>query len=287
MAIDLAKALGAELPPVDADWDEDQVLLYHLGVGAGLRDACDPRELRYVYERDLQVLPTFGVIPVFESLFAIAGLPGLEVDPLSALHGEQHLRLHRPLRTSGSVTTTARIVEIWDKGKGASVVLDAESVDRVTGEPWFTNRFVVFFRGEGGFGGESGPKSATRALDRPADHVVEAPTLPGQALLYRLSGDRNPLHIDPDLAVFGGFDRPILHGLCTYGITCKAVVDTCLGGDAAAVAGFGGRFTGSVLPGETLAISMWDEGSEVVVSVTTVERGDPVLGNATLQRSGA
>ena len=144
------------------------------------------------------------------------------------------------------------------------------------------NRFAAFLRGEGGFGGEPGPAPGNEPPARDPDHVVESPTLPQQALLYRLSGDKNPLHIDPSFAQLGGFDKPILHGLCSYGIVCKAVVDSALGGDVAAVAGYRARFSGVVFPGETIVTSMWEEGGRIVVSARTKERDTPVISNAAI-----
>src|SRR5581483_35648 len=147
------------------------------------------------------------------------------------------------------------------------------------------NRFSLFLRGEGGFGGDPGPSAGGEAApDRAPDHVVESPTLEQQALLYRLSGDPNPIHADPEMAKMAGFDRPILHGLCSYGIACKAAVDTALDGDVSAVAGWRARFAGIVRPGETIVTELWDEGDRVLVAARTKERQSPVLSNAVLTK---
>src|SRR5699024_3832828 len=166
---------------------------------------------------------------------------------------------------NGAGTTTTRIAEVWDKGKAAVIVQEGETVD-ADGTPLWTTRSSIFARGEGGFGGERGPSEKIGLPEREPDAVADAPILPQQALLYRLCGDRNPLHSDPEFAKAAGFDRPILHGLCSYGITCKTVVDAMLGGDTAKVKGFKARFAGIVFPGETLRVRMWREGERILAS---------------------
>jgi acyl dehydratase len=201
------------------------------------------------------------------------------VNPIMILHGEQDLELHKPIPTSGHVEHRPRVASLYDKGKAALVTIEVESGP--PGDPLFTNRFTIFARGEGGFGGDTdAPAPGHHPPDRPPDAVAESPTMSHQALIYRLSGDKNPLHADPDFAKLGGFDTPILHGLCTYGIACKAVVDTLLDGDVTAVARYQVRFTGVVFPGETVVTSMWREGDRIVLSATTKERALPVLSNA-------
>lgn len=280
MAIDLEKVLGAELPATTARWDADDVILYHLGVGAGAQPT-DPGELAYTFEDGLKVLPSFAVIPAFGVLPGITEIDGFDVNPALLLHGEQELELHAPLPTAGSVRTTARVAHVWDKGSGAVAVFEATSTG-ADGEPLFVNRFNCFLRGEGGFGGVPGPAPAHEPPARAPDHEIACPTLPQQALIYRLSGDKNPLHADPAYAAKGGFDRPILHGLCSYGIACKAAIDTVLAGDVARVAGYRARFAGVVFPGETLLVRLWDEHDRVVLSVRTQERDSPVIGNAAI-----
>jgi acyl dehydratase len=281
MPIDLEKALKAQLPDAEASWDHDRVILYHLGIGAGAK-ATDPNELEYCYERKLKVLPSFGVIPVFSALGSIAAIPGVQINFALVLHGEQDIEIHKPLPPMAKVKSSVRVAGIYDKGKAALIVLEVATRAAESGDPLFTNRFSIFARGEGGFGGESGPKSTLEAPDRAPDFVVESPTLPQQALLYRLSGDKNPLHADPEFAKLGGFDKPILHGLCSYGIVCKAVVDTALAGDVAKVARYQARFAGVVFPGETLVTSMWRDGGRILVSAKTRERGTPVIANSAI-----
>jgi len=279
MPIDLEKALKAELPDSDAAWDHDRVILYHLGIGAGAKPT-DPNELEYCYERKLKVLPSFGVIPVFSALGSIAAIPGVQINFALVLHGEQAIEIHKPLPPAAKIKSSARVAGIYDKGKAALIVLEVASREADSGAPLFTNRFSIFARGEGGFGGDSGPKATIEAPDRKPDFEVESATLPQQALLYRLSGDKNPLHADPEFAKLGGFDRPILHGLCSYGVVCKAVVDAALGGDVTKVAGYAARFAGVVFPGETLVTSMWRDGGRILVSAKTKERGTPVITNS-------
>jgi acyl dehydratase len=280
--IDPAKALGADLGSSPGAWRADDVILYHLGLGAG-NPPTDPNELEYCYEADLKVLPSFGVIPVFAALGGVNGTPGLEFDPAMLLHGEQDLVIHKPLPTSATITSGGKVVGVYDKGKAALVVVETETTDD-TGDPLFTNRFSLFIRGEGGFGGDSGPKAGNEAPDRAPDLVFESPTLPQQALLYRLSGDKNPLHADPAFAALGGFDTPILHGLCTFGVVCKAVVDGALGGDVTRVARYQVRFAGVVFPGETIVTSVWRDGDErLLVQASTKERQSPAITNAAVE----
>jgi acyl dehydratase len=279
MPIDVDKALGAVLPPAPYSWDPDRVILYHLGVGAG-NPPTDPGELAYTYEGALKVLPSFGTIPPFSTMINVGGVEGMDFNLAMLLHGEQDLTLAGPIPTAAEVVSEGRIAGIYDKGKAALVIVEVVTRDARSGAELFTNRSSLFIRGEGGFGGESGPGPANEAPERAPDLVVESPTLPQQALLYRLSGDKNPLHADPAFAAFGGFDRPILHGLCSYGTVCKAVVDRMLGGEVARAARYQARFSGVVFPGETIVTRMWEAGERIVVAAETKERGTPVISNA-------
>lgn len=285
MPIDVEKVVGAELPAAVATWDADDVILYHVGIGAGV-PATDDNELEYTYEARLKVLPSFGVIPVFGALGGMIGLEGMSFNPMMLLHGEQAITLHKPLPTSAKVSTSGRIANVYDKGKGAAVVIEAETRDDA-GDLLCTNRFLAFIRGEGGFGGEPGPAPGNVAPEREPDVVAELTTLPQQALIYRLSGDKNPLHVDPAFAAMGGFDTPILHGLCSYGIVCKVVVDHALGGDVTKVAGYEARFAGVLFPGETIVTSMWREGEKVLINAVCKERGTPVITNAAITVAGS
>jgi acyl dehydratase len=278
MPIEVDKVVGTELPGQVSEWNVDDVILYHLGLGAGV-PATDENELEYCYEGKLKVLPSFGVLPVFSTLGGMIGVEGMSFNPMMLLHGEQEITIHKPLPTRAKVENSARITDVFDKGKGAAVVVQAETKDE-QGELLCTNRFLAFIRGEGGFGGEPGPAPGNDAPDREPDIVTESITLPQQALLYRLSGDKNPLHVDPNMAAMGGFDTPILHGLCSFGIVCKAAVDKALGGDVTKVGAYAARFAGVVFPGETIVTSMWREGDKILLNATTKERGTPVITNA-------
>ncbi len=279
MPIDIDKALGASLPDTEYSWSDDDIILYNLGVGAGV-PPTDRQELRYAYEGDLVAVPAFGTIPPFGIMMSMGLVDGIDIDPTQVLHGEQELVLHQTIPTSATVIQTGRIAHIFDKGTGALVVIEIISADLETGAPLFTNRSGIFLRGEGGFGGDSGPRAEGKPPQREADHVVESVTLPQQALLYRMaSGDKNPLHADPGFAQFAGFERPILHGLCTYGVVLKAVVDSALEGEPERVASYIARFSGHVFPGETLVTRIWDENDSLVITADTKQRGTAVLSN--------
>jgi acyl dehydratase len=280
MPIDIEKVVGATIPGTTAEWTEDQIILYHLALGAG-SPPTDPNELAYAYDANLKVLPTFGVVPVYPMLAGIIGLDGLSFNPAKLLHGGQEIVLHRPLPTGAKVHNTGRVAAVYDKGSGAVVVVETET-SLVSGEALCTNRFSAFIRGEGGFGGDPGPAAAPPLPDRAPDVEITSATLPQQALLYRLTGDKNPLHADPAMAAFAGFDRPILHGLCSFGIAAKAVVDSVLDGDVTRVRQYGARFAGVVFPGETLTTSVWVEDGTARFSMQALERDAPVLTDATL-----
>ena len=277
MPIDPSKALGAELGAGTASWEADDVILYNLGIGAG-NPPTDPGELEYTYEKNLKATPSFAVIPTFGSMMGIGGVEGLDFNFAMLLHGEQEIILHKPLPVAAKVTSRGRVAELWDKGKACLCVLEVDTEDE-NGEPLFTNRFSLFLRGEGGFGGEPGPKAGNAAPDRAPDGTIEVPTLPQQALLYRLSGDKNPLHADPDIAKMAGFDTPIIHGLCSYGIVCKSIVDNVLDGDTTKVAGYAARFAGVGFPGETYVIDYWKEGDKVLVQAKLKERNAKIISN--------
>ncbi|MFF0814677.1 MaoC/PaaZ C-terminal domain-containing protein [Rhodococcus sp. NPDC003318] len=283
MPIDPAIAIGAELPAVNFTWTASDVQLYHLGVGAGARP-LEPRELRYLDDATPQVLPTFAT--VVASIHATeaprVSFPGVEIDLAKVVHGSQEVAVHQPIPAQGSGTTITRIAEVWDKGKAAVIVQESVTTDS-DGAPLWTARSSIFARGEGGFGGERGPSASIPLPDRAPDHEVDVPTLPQQALLYRMCGDRNPLHSDPEFASAAGFRAPILHGLCTYGIVCKAAVDAALDGDATRVGRFGARFAGIVQPGETLRVLIWEDEGRLLISASVPARDDsPALADVVL-----
>jgi acyl dehydratase len=281
MPIDPSKALGAELGEGQYSWTRDDVILYHLGVGAGV-PATDPGELEYTYEKNLKVLPSFGVVPVFGAMGGLGTVEGLSFNFAMLLHGEQEIILHQPIPPEATVINRGRVAELWDKGKACLCVLEVETRLADSDEKLFTNRFGLFLRGEGGFGGEPGPKAGNEPPDRAPDGVIESPTLPQQALIYRLSGDKNPLHADPDFAKMAGFEKPIIHGLCSYGVVCKAIVDSVLGGDVSRVARYAVRFRGVGYPGETYLTSYWKEGDRIVIEARSKERDEIVISNAAI-----
>ncbi|MGV0626259.1 MaoC/PaaZ C-terminal domain-containing protein [Mycolicibacter minnesotensis] len=279
MAIDLDVALGAEFGQVEFSWTSTNVQLYNLALGAG-SDPMDPRELSYVVDGTPQVLPTFGCVAASfnEVNPPKVSWPGIEIDLAKILHASEKVTVPAPLPPSGSARSVSRIVEVWDKGKAAVVVLET-SVTATDGTPLWTQQRSIFARGEGGFGGERGPSTSSELPDRAPDLQIDIPVSPQQALLYRLCGDRNPLHSDPEFAAGAGFDRPILHGLCTYGMTCKAAVDAALDGDAGAVRSFGARFAGVVFPGETLQARLWKAEDRLVGHVVAPSRDNSAILN--------
>jgi acyl dehydratase len=267
--------VGVPGEPQERSWDSTDALLYAVGVGAGLGDPL--RELEFTTENsegiEQRVLPTFGVL-----LAQTRGGRGLgDFDPAMLVHAEQYVELHQPIPVAGTVRTTSTVTGIYDKGSGALVVSENVAVDVASEEPLITARSGVFIRGEGGFGGPRGPGGpggpggsgradgadgvrGDQGWERPErapDHRVVRETRPEQALIYRLSGDRNPLHADPKFAARGGFSQPILHGLCTYGVTGRALLSELCDGDPARFGSMYGRFSRPVLPGEPLTVSMW------------------------------
>ncbi|MCV7068394.1 MaoC family dehydratase N-terminal domain-containing protein [Mycolicibacterium farcinogenes] len=277
MPIDLDKALGAELEPIEFSWTSSDIQLYHLGLGAGA-DPMDERELRYLVDDTPQVLPTFGNVAASFHMTEPPKVqfPGIDIELSKVLHASEAVSVPGPIPTSGTAKSVQRFTEIWDKGKAAVIVSESTVTDE-SGKVLWTTKRSIFARGEGGFGGERGPSTSVEMPDRAPDVEISLPTLPQQALLYRLCGDRNPLHSDPAFAKAAGFDRPILHGLCTYGIGCKAIVDNLLDGDVSQVASYGARFAGVVIPGETLQANIWKEDGKFIGVLTAPARDNAVV----------
>lgn len=271
-------AIGNVGEPEERSWSADDALLYALAVGAGYPDPLE--ELAFTTENTStapqQVLPTFGVINGMPTGSALSGIG--EFNPAMIVHADQGITIHSPIAPSGSVRATSTLVDIADKRSGALVSTDTQVVDAVSGEPVFTTTTGIFIRGEGGFTsdtdkGASKSPAAPPVPDRDPDHRVTYQTLSSQALLYRLCGDRNPLHSDPAFAAMGGFDRPILHGLCTYGFTGRALLHGLCDSDPTRFGSMYGRFSSPVLPGDTLTVDMWvdDDGGEASFRTSTAD----------------
>lgn len=294
MPIDPSVAIGAQLADRSFSWTSSDVLLYHLGIGAGSRpgDNTDLGALRYTLDDEhLQVLPSFGIVaPTFhETDPPPLDLPGCDINLSQVVHGSQEISVSGPLPTSGSATLSTRVTDVWDKTKAAVIWQEGVAVSP-TGEELWRVRSSIFVRGEGGWGGDRGTPVTVTIPERAADAVTSYAVTPQQAMLYRLCGDRNPLHADPEFAKGAGFPAPILHGLCSYGIVLREATDVLLGGDASRVGGFSARFAGVVFPGETIKISLWDEDDRILMSAAldapgTERDGAPVLADCVLTRA--
>ncbi|MBL8913853.1 MAG: SDR family NAD(P)-dependent oxidoreductase [Archangium sp.] len=289
--IDVDQALGYEFPELEAKYDERDLALYALGVGAG-RNPTDAKDLHLVYERNgdgFWSLPTFGVVPALNAIFKMAsegiGAPGMNYGLDRILHGEQYLELTRPLPPSAKLKHKAKITDINDKGKHAVVVTHFDTYDAETGELLIKNDISTVVRGAGGWGGDRGPSSdVNTAPERPADVTITEKTDANQALLYRLSGDWNPLHVDPEFATMFGFEKPILHGLCTFGYVGRAAINAFAKGDPRTFKSIKVRFADSVFPGETLKIELWKESDlRVLLRATVVERNKVCISNAAVE----
>ncbi len=263
-------AVGSTSEPAEATWTSKDCLLYALGVGAG---ATDPTgfELEFTTENsqdiEQKVLPT---MPVVIAPKGGGGGDGGAFGKIGTfnwanlVHGEQSVTLHQPLPVEGKAMMTGKVAAMYDKGKAAVVVLENEAVD-ASGKPLFTTSMSAFIRGEGGWGGDRGPSGPRNvAPERAPDEVVSYNTRADQALLYRLNGDRNPLHSDPAFAKLAGFDKPILHGLCTFGFTGRALLHAVCGSDPAKFTSIEGRFSQPVMPGDTLDVKIWIDGNEAI-----------------------
>ncbi|HET9970607.1 MAG TPA: MaoC/PaaZ C-terminal domain-containing protein [Streptosporangiaceae bacterium] len=277
--------VGVPGEPAERSWDSKDALLYAVGVGAGLGDPL--AELEFTTENsegiEQQVLPTYAVLIAQGRTSGSLG----DFDRALLVHAEQAVELHRPLPVAGTVRTTSTVTGIYDKGSGALVVTENVAVDAATGEPLATTRSSAFIRGEGGFGGQRGTDAAWDRPDREPDHRVTYQTRPEQALVYRLSGDRNPLHVDPKFAARGGFDRPILHGLCTYGVTGRALLHVLCDSDPARFRSMSGRFSRPVWPGESLTVSVWrQDSSDTALFQTTKDDGTVVIDRGRMQVRG-
>lgn len=289
--LDLGAIINHKFPETTVTYTERDTALYALGIGATSADALDEKELQYVYHKDgqkfIKVLPTFAAILICRALTAAEELPGFKFDPRLLLHGQQYIEIYKPLPSSATVQNKEVVAGFHDKGKAVLAEIEILSSDKNTGELLCKNRISFFIRGAGGFSKSSSKYSYS---NYPADQVLpvkipksqpfkvyEDVTQKSQALLYRLSGDYNPLHSDPEFASVGGFSRPIQHGLCTLGFAVRAVIRCLCNGDPTLVKAIFGRFLLHVYPGETLITEMWLEGSRVLFQTKVKERNGVVL----------
>jgi len=258
-------------------YTERETMLYALGIGF-MRDPLSKKELPFVYENGLKTVPTMAtVISSGQSLIGLSG-----VNFLMVLHGEQRITLHKPLPVAADIVSNDRVVGAYDKGKekGALIITERVIRDKATSEKLCTLSATTFARGDGGLGGpKEGAPEPHPIPDRKPDLIHEADTRADQAFLYALSGDRNPLHRDPEVARMAGFPRPILHGLCTYGTACRSVISTICDYDPTKITGFDVRFSAPIFPGETIATEMWVDGAIVSFRSRVKERDIVCLNN--------
>lgn len=277
MPIDPGRLLTRQFAPIETTYDARDTVLYALGLGIGA-DPLDPGQLSYVYEDGLMAMPTMVNILGYPGFWAKEADTG--IDWRRIVHAEQAIVLHKPLPATGRIIARTRITNLWDKGaeKGAFLEQTRDVTDAATGDPLATVTQLSLLRGDGGRGGSEGAPPAPHVVpDRAPDAVCDLPTLPQAALLYRLNGDLNPLHADPAVAKAAGFDRPILHGLCTMGVAGHAVLKAMLDYDASRIAGMRVRFTAPVLPGDTIRTELWRDGGVIALRATVPARGVTVL----------
>lgn len=267
-------------PVVDEQtYTDKDTMLYALGIGLGY-DPMNEDELAFIYEKNLKALPTYPVVLGTPRHWLREMETG--IDWVNVVHGEHSLELHGPLRPAGKVLSRSRVTDIVDKGEGKGALLYSERtiIDAATNQPVASIRQTTFCRGNGGFGGPKRETPAAHAIpSRAPDAVCDLPTRPEMALLYRLNGDRNPLHAEPDFARAAGFPRPILHGLATFGVAGHAILKTMCGYDPARFKSIAGRFSSPVYPGETIRTEMWRDGPVVSFRARLVERDAVVLNN--------
>jgi acyl dehydratase len=279
MTINYDKLMALDVPPREQSYDAKDCMLYALGVGLG-HDPLNEDELPFVYEKNLKVLPTMGTVLGGVGFWARERDTG--IDWVRLVNGEQGITLHRPLAGAGTLIGRLRIIEVIDKGagKGALVLSERTVTDKATGEPVATITQTTFCRADGGFGGPPRDAPVPHPIpERAPDAVCDLGTRPETALVYRLSGDLNPLHADPAVAKAAGFPRPIMHGLGSFGVAGHAVLKAMCGYDPQKLVSFAGRFSAPVFPGETLRTEMWRDGDVVSFRSRVVERDVVAINN--------
>lgn len=280
MPIDAQKLLNWKFAEIEHSYTDKDTMLYALGVGCAA-DPSEPGELRFVYEKNLAALPTMAVVLAYPGFWL--GNKESTVDASKVLHGEQELILHKPIPAAGTIIGRARVTDLLDKGKDKGAVLYSERTlfDKASGDRIATMTSTTMLRGDGGFGGKSGPQPEPHVLPQTAPSLmVDIKTAPNSALIYRLSGDRNPLHADPEAAAQGGFKMPILHGLCTFGVAGRAILRACCGNDPARLRSIQVRFSAPVYPGETIRTEIWPGHGRASFRARVLERDVVVLNNA-------
>ncbi len=281
---DLSALEGTAFAPTTFRYTERDAIVYALGVGAAA-DPLDPASLAFAYENapaGFRVLPTFASTFGYETMWQILGLPGLRINPMMLLHGEHETRVPRPLPREAALTNHGRLAHVYDKGSSALLLLDVTSEDE-QGAVVAENRYTLFARGLGGWGGERGPSAEASFPARSPDASYRQAIPASQALLYRLSGDRNPLHADPAIAALAGYERPILHGLATFGFAAHTLLRHATAGLVEPFRAIRARFSRHVFPGETLVVEVWDEGTgDVRFRCRVLERDEIVLANGSL-----
>jgi acyl dehydratase len=262
--MEFEKIRTMRLEPIVQTYDKRDTILYALGLGYGA-DPLDESELPFVYEGDLRCLPSYANLLCHPGFWAQK--PEFGIDWVKILHAEQDYRIHKSLPPTGSIRGEYRVAGVEDKGaeRGALLHQEKELYNAETGDHLATVRSTLFLRGDGGQGGFGlAVPAAAPVPERAPDRVIEIPTLPRQALIYRLSGDWNPLHADPVIARKAGFDAPILHGLCTNGIASRALLKAYCDNDTARLTGMFVRFSKPVMPGETIRVECFEEGDGLV-----------------------
>ncbi len=279
MPIDYDQLIKWKIPDVEQKFARRDTILYALGVGLGA-DPCDANQLKFVYEQNLQALPTMAIVLGYPGPWHAH--PDTGITRSHVVHGEQSFAIHEPLPVEGEIVGVNRITGVVDKGKdkGALVMTECTVRDKASGATLCTLTSTSFCRADGGFGGPGGPTRTSHPIPATEpDAVCDLPTLPQAALIYRLSGDYNPLHADPAAAQKAGYPRPILHGRCTFSIAGHAILKTCCGYDPARFRSMEGRFSSPVYPGETIRTEIWRNGNIVSFRSTVPARGVTVLNN--------